>query len=217
MPLKYNDLTITWLGHASFRISNSQTIYLDPFQLLQGPQADMICITHDHFDHCSPDDIKKIVSEKTVIVATPPCSDQLKDLKIKDLKLVKPGDELEIDTITVTVVPAYNVNKYRAPGKVYHPEEELKVGYILRIGQTSIYHAGDTDLIPDMAGIDVDVALLPVSGTFVMTAEEAAQATKTMKTKVAIPMHYGAIVGDESNAIRFQELAAGKIKILKKE
>ncbi len=217
MPLKYNDLTIAWLGHASFRVSNSQTIYLDPFQLLQGPQADMICITHDHFDHCSPDDIKKIISEKTVIVATPPCSDQLKDLQINDLKLVKPGDELEIDAIKITVVPAYNVNKYRAPGKVYHPEEELKVGYILRIEQTNIYHAGDTDLIPDMAGIDVDVALLPVSGTFVMTAEEAAQATKMMKAKVAIPMHYGAIVGDESNAIRFQELAASKVEILKKE
>ena len=217
MTLKYNDLTISWLGHASFRVSNSQTIYVDPFQLSQGLQADMICITHDHFDHCSPDDIKKVVSDKTVIIATPPCSDQLKDLQIKDLKLVKPGDELEIDTIKITVVPAYNINKYRAPGKVYHPEEELKVGYILRIGQTSIYHAGDTDLIPDMAGIDVDVALLPVSGTFVMTAEEAAQATKTMKAKVTIPMHYGAIVGDESNAKRFQELAAGKVEILKKE
>jgi L-ascorbate metabolism protein UlaG (beta-lactamase superfamily) len=177
----------------------------------------MICITHDHFDHCSPDDIKKIISSKTIIVATPPCSDQLKDLQIKNLKLVKPGDELEIDTIKISVVPAYNVNKYRAPGKVYHPEEELKVGYILRVGQTSIYHAGDTDLIPDMAGIDVDVALLPVSGTFVMTAEEAAQATKMMKAKVAIPMHYGAIVGDESNAKRFRELATGKVEILKKE
>lgn len=217
MALDFKGLKVSWLGHAGFRISDSKVVYMDPFKIAGVGKADLVLITHGHFDHCSPEDLKKIVSSDTVIVATPECLSQLRGLKVKEVKAVKPGDELDVDEVHVKAVPAYNVDKYRAPGKVFHPREEGKVGYVITLDGVRIYHAGDTDHIPEMAGIEVDLALLPVSGTYVMTAEEAAQATKTLKAETAIPMHYGSIVGDERDAERFRELASCKVEILKRE
>ena len=217
MALDFKGLKVSWLGHAGFRIRGSRTVYIDPFRIAGGGEADLILITHDHFDHCSPEDLRKISSRNTVIVATPECRGQLEGLRVREVKTVRPGDELYVSEVHVKAVPAYNLDKYRAPGRVFHPRDEMKVGYIITLDGVRIYHAGDTDHIPEMAGIQVDLALLPVSGTYVMTADEAAQATRTLKAEVAVPMHYGSIVGGEGDAERFRELASCRVEILKRE
>ncbi|MBS7658732.1 MAG: MBL fold metallo-hydrolase [Candidatus Bathyarchaeia archaeon] len=212
---EYKGVKISWLGHDCFKIKNDKIIYIDPFNIKEGEKADIIFVTHEHYDHCSPKDIKKISTSETMVVAPESCKTQLSGMK--KTKLVKPGDKIIVEGVEVEVVPAYNINKFKAPGEVFHPKEEGKVGYIITLNGVKIYHAGDTDLIQEMKNIQVDVALLPVSGTYVMTAEEAAEATKIIKTEVAIPMHYGSIVGDEKDAEKFKKIASCKVEILKKE
>jgi len=215
---EYQGVKISWLGHDSFRIKNGKTIIIDPFKIRPIPdKADILLISHEHFDHLSLDDIKKVSSDKTTILTIPAVKKELSNMKVKEVKAVKPGDKVAFGDITVEVVPAYNLNKFREPGKPFHPKEDGKVGFILSIGGVRVYHAGDTDPIPEMRGIKTDVALLPVSGTYVMTPEEAAEATRMIKPKLAIPMHYGAIVGSESDAEKFKQLAACPVQILKPE
>jgi L-ascorbate metabolism protein UlaG (beta-lactamase superfamily) len=211
---EYKGVKISWLGHDCFKIKNNKTIYIDPFNIKDEEKADLIFVTHEHYDHCSLKDIKKISTSKTIVVAPESCKTQLSGMKTK---FIKPGDKIVVDEIEVEAVPAYNINKFRAPGEVFHPKEEEKVGYIINFSGVKIYHAGDTDLIQEMKNIQVDIALLPVSGTYVMTAEEAAEATKIIKAEIAIPMHYGSIVGSEKDAEKFKKLAACKVEILKKE
>lgn len=198
---------ITWLGHDSFRISNDKVIYIDPYQIKGGPPADLILVTHDHYDHLSVDDIKKLRKEDTVVVTTPAAARKLAG----PVRTVKPGDKLSVRGIDVEVVPAYNTNKK------FHPKEAGGVGFIVIVDGERIYHAGDTDVIPEMKGLKVDTALLPVSGTYVMTAEEAAKAAEMIQPKQAIPMHYGTIVGSEADAQRFQKLSPVPVRILKPE
>jgi L-ascorbate metabolism protein UlaG (beta-lactamase superfamily) len=199
---------IKWFGHSGFKIlSQGKVIYIDPFKLSSSEPADLILITHEHYDHCSGDDIAKIQRDDTQIVAAQECKPKLKG----DVRLVKPGDNLEVRGIKIEVVPAYNI------GKDFHPKEDNKVGFVLDLEGERIYHAGDTDLIPEMNNIKCDIAILPVSGTYVMTAEEAAQAADILNPKVAIPMHYGEIVGSLSDAQRFKELAKCAVKILEKQ
>jgi L-ascorbate metabolism protein UlaG (beta-lactamase superfamily) len=199
---------ISWLGHDAFKIAASKVIYLDPFELAGDLEpADVICISHDHYDHCSPDDVAKIRADHTVIVAAENCRGKLKG----DVRLVKAGDKLDIDGLTIEVVPAYNVNKK------FHPREAGGVGYVLTVDGTRIYHAGDTDPIPEMEGLDVDIAMLPVSGTYVATAEEAVEAAEKLQPKVVIPMHYGSIVGSRADAERFKELWSGEVVILERQ
>jgi len=196
---------ISWLGHDAFKIAASKIIYLDPFGLAGDHEpADIICISHDHYDHCSPEDVAKIRREDTVIVAAENCRGKLEG----DVRLVKAGDKISIDEVSIEVVPAYNVNKQ------FHPREAGGVGYLLTIGDTRIYHAGDTDPIPEMEGLDVDIAMLPVSGVYVATAEEAVKAAEMLNPKVVIPMHYGSIVGSRADAERFKELWPGEVVIL---
>jgi len=211
---EYKGVKISWLGHDCFKIKNNKTIYIDPFNIKDEEKADLIFVTHEHYDHCSLKDIKKISTSKTIVVAPDSCKTQLSGMKTK---FIKPGDKIVVDEVEVEAVPAYNINKFRAPGEVFHPKEEEKVGYIINFSGVKIYHAGDTDLIQEMKNIQVDIALLPVSGTYVMTAEEAAEATKIIKAEIAIPMHYGSIVGSEKDAEKFKKLAACKVEILKKE
>src|SRR2546427_2097828 len=215
---EYQGLKISWLGHDSFRIKNGKTVIIDPFKIRPIPEkADILLITHEHYDHLSIDDIKKIVNENTTIVTIPAVKKELSSLKVKEVKVVKPGDKLKLGDVSIDVVPAYNLNRFREPGKVFHPKENGKAGYIIGIKDVRIYHAGDTDAIPEMKGLKPDVALLPVSGTYVMTADETAQAVKTVEPKLAIPMHYGVIVGTEQDAQKFKQTVTMEVQIRKPE
>jgi len=209
---------IHWLGHDSFRIDAEKTIYLDPWKLkTEVPPADLVLITHEHSDHCSPDDVSKIAGPETVILTNAASAEKLKRQK-GQVRVVKPGDRLSVKDIQVEAVPAYNLNKFRSPGNPFHPQEAEHVGFIVTVGDQRIYHAGDTDNIPEMSDFEVDIALLPVSGTYVMTAEEAAEAARRIGPKVTIPMHYGAgVVGTRADAERFADLYDGEVVILEQE
>lgn len=196
---------ITWLGHDAFKIAASKTIYLDPFELAGDPEpADIICITHDHHDHCSPEDVAKIQADETIIFAPENCRGKLKG----DVRFVKAGDSVAVSDVTIEVMPAYNVNKR------FHPREAGGVGFILGVEGKTIYHAGDTDPIPEMEGLEVDIAMLPVSGVYVATAEEAVEAANKIKPQTVIPMHWGGIVGTRADAERFKELWPGEVVIM---
>jgi L-ascorbate metabolism protein UlaG (beta-lactamase superfamily) len=215
---EYRGVKLTWLGHDGYRIQNGKVIYIDPFQIEGGgPKADIVLVSHEHEDHCSVDDLKKIVTPNTIIVAHAQSKSELEKVKAKEIKIVKPGDKVNIGDVTIETVPAYNVNKFMKPGKVFHPKEDGKLGFVVTVKGTRIYHAGDTDHIPEMKNIRTDIALLPVSGTYVMTAQEAVDAAATINPKLAIPMHYGAIVGDAKDAESFQKLVKCEVKILTKE
>ncbi len=200
---------IHWLGHDAFRLEGSTTVYFDPFQITTTRPADLILISHDHFDHCSPEDVAKILRDDTTIITDASSAGKLKG----DVRVVAPGDRIEVKGVDIEVLPAYNTDKE------FHPQKAAMLSFIVTLDGVRYYHAGDTDLIPEMKGVDVDIAFLPVSGTYVMTAEQAVEAAKTIKTKVAIPMHYGAIVGSEADAISFKKALEGKLKVvvLKKE
>ena len=195
---------INWLGHDGFRIDSGKVIYFDPFQIKSAVPADIIFISHDHFDHCSEDDIKKIQKKETVIVTDAITAQKLKG----SIRVVKPGDKLTVENVAIEVVPSYNTNK------TFHPKASGMLGFIVTIEGVRIYHAGDTDFIPEMNSIKTDIALLPVSGTYVMTAEEAVQAALAIKPAIAIPMHFNAIVGSEKDAALFKEKLAGKIEVV---
>jgi L-ascorbate metabolism protein UlaG (beta-lactamase superfamily) len=214
---EYQGIKIFWLGHSSFKIKNGKTIYIDPFQIKAQEVADIIFITHEHHDHCSKDDIEKIAIENTTIVTTKMAKAKLNGLKVGKILVVRPGDRLRIDGVNFEVVAAYNINKFRSPGIPFHPREDEKVGFIISVDNVTIYHAGDTDFIPEMKNVKADIVLIPVSGTYVMTAEEAAKAINTINPKIAIPMHYGSFVGNEDDARRFQKLAKCEVKILERE
>ncbi|MBI5607188.1 MAG: MBL fold metallo-hydrolase [Deltaproteobacteria bacterium] len=195
---------LRWLGHDSFRIeADGLMIYIDPFQIKEGPKADLIFITHDHGDHCSPEDVAKIQKTETIIITVAQAAAKLSG----QIKIIKPGDALTIKGIPIKAIPAYNINKFRSPGVPFHPRESGYVGFIITVKGLRIYHAGDTDFIPEMKGLSPDVALLPVSGIYVMTAEEAVEAAGAINPKLAIPMHVGGPVGSPGMADRFKEKA----------
>lgn len=213
----YKGVKLTWLGHDGFRITNGKTLYIDPFQIQGGPKADIVLISHEHSDHCNLDDLKKIVGPETTIVAHAQSKNELSKLRVKEIKIVKPGDKINVGEYQIEAVPAYNLNKFREPGKVFHPKEDGKVGFVVSVKGVRIYHTGDTDHIPEMKNIRTDIALIPVSGTYVMTAQEAAEAVASINPKIVIPMHYGAIVGSSKDAADLQRLVKVEVKILEKE
>jgi L-ascorbate metabolism protein UlaG (beta-lactamase superfamily) len=204
---------IRWLGHDTFIISGQAIIYTDPYQLtINEPKADIILITHDHGDHCSPDDVAKVQSPSTVIVATRAAAGKLSG----DVRVVKPGDKLTVKGIAIEAVPAYNTNKFRAPGQPFHPQAAGMVGFVFVANGLRYYLAGDTDHIPEMQGLAPDVAFIPVSGKYVMTWEEAVEAAKAIQPKLAIPMHYGAgVAGTQEDADNFAAKATVPVEVLK--
>lgn len=211
--LKQMAANLHWLGHDAFRIdAGGRTIYIDPLMLkADAPKADLILITHDHFDHLSPDDIAKISKPETIIVTV---AQEREKIKGNDVRIIKPGDKWTIKGIGITAIAAYNINKFKNPGVPFHPKASGYVGYIVTVNGLAIYHAGDTDFIPEMNGLAPDIALLPVSGIYVMTADEAAQAATAMKPKVAIPMHVGGPVGVMKSAEDFKAKAKVPVIIL---
>ncbi len=217
--LEYEGVQITWLGHDGFKLKKGTVVYIDPYQLKSPAEpADVACVTHEHFDHLSVEDLKKVVGSHTTIVTIAACQEAAKGLRPHAVRIVKPGDRVMVEGITIEAVPAYNTSKFRAPGKPFHPQADGKVGFVLTMGGIRIYHAGDTDQIPEMAAAaGVDVALLPVSGTYVMTAAEAIKACQAVRPKLAIPMHYGAIVGEAADAEAFKKGVACRAEVLTPE
>lgn len=212
-------VTVEWLGHASFRIRRDRVMYIDPWKVSGDPPADIILISHEHHDHCDASTVKRLTSPGTLIVGNAASIDKLEEGGIRgDLRSLKPGEQVEAEGVVVKAVPAYNVNKYRSPGVHYHPKSEGHLGYLIHIDDEVIYYTGDTDFIPEMSEISCDVLLLPVSGKYVMTAEEAVEAARTIQPrKYAVPMHYGAIVGTVDDAKRFQALYKGEVRVLDKK
>jgi len=217
--MEFNGVSFHWLGHDGFRIiAGGKTIYIDPYQLTKAQQnnndADIVLISHNHFDHLSLDDLKHVIGKKTSVVAAKECVDQLKAAGAAEVKGVAPGDRLAVQGVPVEVLAAYNTNKK------FHPKADGKVGFVITINGMRIYHTGDADDIPEMSAAKPDIALVPVSGTYVMTAEEAAKAVneKIKPKKLAIPMHYGSIVGSEKDAATFKQLVtACPVQILSRE
>jgi len=195
---------VHWLGHDTFRVDGEKKIYTDPFKLKGKDTADIILITHEHYDHCSPEDVRKLMGPGTVVVAPRDCAAKLEG----DVRVVKPGDKINVSGVDIEAVPSYNTNKK------FHTRDRGWVGYIFTVAGQRVYIAGDTDRIPEMKGIRCDVALLPVSGTYVMTAEEAAEAARDIKPKVAVPMHYGSIVGSADDARRFADALKGEVEVV---
>ncbi len=200
---------IFWLGHDSFRFKGEKVVYVDPWKLAPGAEkADLILVTHVHRDHLNKQDIDSISKPGTVVVGPSAVAEKLGGA----VTVVKPGDKITAAGVAVQVVPAYNLNKK------FHPKSAGYVGYIVTLNGKRIYHAGDTDLIPEMAQFKTDIALLPVSGTYVMTAAEAAEAANTLRPALAIPMHYGDpdVVGTSADADEFKRLAKVPVEIVPK-
>lgn len=201
---------IKWLGHASILISiGGKNIYVDPWKLIKDqPKGDLILITHSHYDHFSPDDINKIVKNDSNIIGP----HEVLKIKTGIKKVLKPEDEVDLKWVKIKAVPAYNINKN------YHPKANNWCGYIIEIEGQKIYIAGDTDFIPEMKNISADIIIVPIGGTYTMNAEEAANAVNIIKPKIAIPYHYGDIVGSERDAKLFSSFVLNsEVKILKIE
>ena len=214
--LNIEGIHIEKINHAGFLIRCDKTIYIDLFKAPNNlDPADLVLVTHDHYDHLSPDDLKKVVTPETTILATPQCDQQLGMLGSRNITLMKPLEFFDYGDIRIETVYAYNINKFRSPGQPFHPKSYGGLGFVLDIYGTRIYHMGDTDNIPELAQLmRIDAALVPVSGTYVMTPEEAAVAMNIVKPKKAVPMHYGSIVGTDADAQRFKELAKCEVVIL---
>ena len=188
------------LCHSCIKINKGKIIYFDPFGIEEYyNDADIIFITHSHYDHYSEEDIEKVKKDKTKIVVTIDLKDKVHLLGFdeRDIVIVNPGEDYEIDNVKFMTIPAYNIDKQ------FHPKENNWVGYIVELNKVKYYVAGDTDITEENKKVECDVAFVPVGGTYTMTAKEAANLVNEIEPKFAIPIHYGRIVGSEQDALEF--------------
>ena len=194
--MKIGNISLTWLGHDTFLIEGEKIVYTDPYVLPENPKkADLILITHDHYDHCDAGKVKQIQKSDTVIVTTPDCARKLTG----NIKSIRPGQSVTIGDIAIRAIPAYNL------GKQYHPKASGWVGFVFKVSGTTFYIAGDTDFIPEMNGLKPDIALLPIGGKFTMDKDQAVEATLSIDPKIVIPMHYDTFGGIEADPNEFKE------------
>lgn len=220
--MELGNLEIKWNGHASFLIEDLKSgkrIYIDPYKLRSNGAADIVLLTHSHYDHCSIEDLKNVVKEGTVIICPADCQSKLTKIE-KDIyiKIIKPGKTENIGEISIEAVPAYNIEKS------FHEKSHEWVGYVVSLEGKRIYHAGDTDLIPEINDIGgegkIDLALLPIGGNYTMDSKDASKAAFLLKPGLAVPMHFGEIVGSRKDAENFVSLCKEEginCKILEKE
>ena len=199
--------TLQWLGHASFRIAgDGEVVYIDPWKLSEAAHdATVVLVSHSHYDHYSAEDIAKVSGAGTKTIGP-------SDVIVQEGKgqSIRPGETVTIGSIKVTGVASYN------PAKQFHPKANDWLGFIIEIGSKRVYYAGDTDMTDEMKALgDIDVALLPVGGTYTMNADEAAAAVGHIKPARAIPYHWGDIVGGAKDAEQFSRTASCEVIVLK--
>jgi L-ascorbate metabolism protein UlaG (beta-lactamase superfamily) len=208
---------VEWLGNSGFRIrSPGGVIYIDPYRVGEGPEADLILITHGHYDHFSPQDVERLSGPRTWLVGPASVAERVSGQVVS----IAPGEAVErelLPGVAVSAVAAYNTSKRDPQGNLFHPREAGWVGYEIELVGQRLYHSGDTDVIPEMDSVTgVDVALLPVSGVYVMTAGEAAEAARRIQPRVAVPMHWGEHIGSFQDARDFADKAPVNVEILER-
>ncbi len=192
-----------WLGHAAVLYEGPPVIYFDPLGLHNVRKADLVLVSHHHPQHCSVADIEKVRRAQTVVVADRKAA----ALIPPPVLAMEPGEEAKVGETLIQAVPAYNLKTH------FHPQRAGHLGFVVTLEGIRLYYAGDTDFIPEMAGIDADIAILPVCGFTVMDAEEAARAALAIRPQVAIPMHFGGTLGSLEDAEAFRALLDGKIRV----
>ena len=190
------------LYHSSIKINKEKVIYIDPFKIEDDcHDADIIFITHSHYDHYSEEDIKKIIKEDTKIIVTSDLKEKTENIiNSENVILVQPNEKYCVEGIIFETIPAYNTNKQ------FHPKQNNWVGYVIELNGVKYYIAGDTDITDENKKVKCDVAFVPVGGTYTMTAKEAADLVNIIKPKIAVPIHYGSVVGTKQDATDFVNL-----------
>ncbi|MDE7252519.1 MAG: MBL fold metallo-hydrolase [Acetatifactor sp.] len=198
------------LTHSSIKIAGEKVLYFDPYEIAEEwHDADIIFVTHDHFDHFSPEDIKKVQKEGTLLVVPECMKGQEKKVGMANVSFMCPGDAIEAAGLTVQAVASYNRMK------PFHPKGKKYVGYLVTMEGVTYYVAGDTDITPENQQVSCDVALVPVGGKFTMNYKEAAELVNKIGPKLAIPTHYGAVAGSPEDGERFEQLVGDGIEVKK--
>ncbi len=198
--IKIKDVEIIWLGHSSFKFNNSRVVYIDPFVLPEkAEKADIIIMTHEHFDHCAVKNAEKIIKDSTVVFTTKGCADKCGF----DTEVIDAGESREAYNVKIEAVEAYNTDK------PFHPRG-FGFGVIIEMDGVRIYHAGDSDFIPEMENLRPDLALLPIGGKYTMDIREAVEAAAKIRAKITIPMHYNYIDDTKAKPEKFRESLSEK-------
>lgn len=203
---------IKWFGHASFKIKGEKLVYIDPWKIKDDGKADIILVTHPHYDHFSSQDIMKISNEDTTLLIHPDCQSKLDKDFLGKICLVEANKKYNVKGVLIETIPAYNINKK------FHPKENEWMGYLININGKRIYYVGDSDITPEAKNVKCDILIVPVSGIYTTNYKEAAELANIIKPRIAIPSHFGDIIGNESDAERFKELVKGvKVEILERD
>ena len=202
---------IVWTGQASVKIPGlGANVYVDPYKIKAEDKADLVLITHSHDDHLSTYSLKKICHEGTTIVTTKDVASKISRVPKKKVIIVKPGDKVDVGNLSIQAVPMYNIKKSR-----YHSKSKNWAGYVISGNGITVYHAGDTERIPEMKEILCDIALLPLGQKYTMNSvEEAAGSARDVHAKVAVPIHFGINEGAKKDAAKFKTLLSGQTHVV---